>query len=207
MVLFYDAKRLTQNASSTNCVRLPFMLVDVTTTSLEMLSPTEFKPSTRDIANLEVVRAEIPLPELNRFLYTAIGGDYFWIDRLPWTYAKWEIYLERPELETWLAYLNGTVAGYFELERQVDNVEISIFGLIPKFVGLGIGGVLLSKCIARAWELKPTRVWVHTCSLDGAQALANYQARGFKVFHQETSTKNLPEQSPGAWLGAQRAKV
>jgi GNAT superfamily N-acetyltransferase len=141
------------------------------------------------------------LPELNRFLYTAVGGDYLWIDRLPWTYAEWETWLERPEPETWLAYLNGTVAGYFELERQNDSVEISIFGLIPKFVGQGVGGVLLSRCIARAWELKPTRVWVHTCSLDGAQALANYQARGFKVFGQETKSENLPDQSPGAWLG------
>ncbi len=178
------------------------MLVDVTTTSLEMRSQTEIKPSLRTIANLEIKRTEIPLPELNRFLYTAVGGDYFWVDRLPWTYAQWETWLERPELETWLAYLNGTVAGYFELERQDDTVEISIFGLIPKFTGLGIGGVLLSRCIARAWELNPTRVWVHTCSLDGARALANYQARGFKVFAEKTESENLPEHSPGAWLGA-----
>ncbi len=177
------------------------MLVNVTTHSLEMLDQSEFKPSSRDILNLEIKRTEIPLPELNRFLYAAVGGEYFWIDRLPWTYAQWEIWLERPELETWLAYQNGTVAGYFELERQGDDVEISIFGLIPKFTGLGIGGVLLSHCIARAWELKPNRVWVHTCSLDGAQALANYQARGFKVFHEKTEREELPDQSPGAWLG------
>ncbi len=25
-------------------------------------------------------------PELNRFFYKAIGGDWYWIDRLPWTY-------------------------------------------------------------------------------------------------------------------------
>jgi ribosomal protein S18 acetylase RimI-like enzyme len=178
------------------------MLIDVIIHSLEMRDQSEFMPSNRTISNLQIKRAEIPLPELNRFLYTAVGGDYFWIDRLPWTYAQWQTWLERPELETWLAYLNGTVAGYFELERQGDSVEISIFGLIPKFTGLGIGGILLSHCIARAWEMKPTRVWVHTCSLDGAQALANYQARGFKVFHQETKTENLPERSPGAWLGA-----
>ncbi len=178
------------------------MLVNVTTTSLEMRDQSEFKPSSRHIPNLEIKRAEIPLPELNRFLYTAVGGDYFWIDRLSWTYAQWQTWLERPELETWLAYLSGTVAGYFELERQGDSVEISIFGLIPKFVGLGIGGVLLSRCIARAWELKPTRVWVHTCSLDGSQALPNYQARGFKIFAQKTESEKLPDQSPGAWLGA-----
>jgi GNAT superfamily N-acetyltransferase len=185
-----------------NRVKLLYMLVDITTYSLEMLKFSEFKPSSREIPNLEIKRAAIPLPELNRFLYTAVGGDYFWIDRLSWTYSEWQTWLDRPELETWLAYLNGTVAGYFELERQVDSVEISIFGLIPKFIGLGVGGVLLSRCTARAWELQPNRVWVTTCSLDGARALANYQARGFKVFHQETKPENLPDQSPGIWLGA-----
>ncbi|OQY78842.1 MAG: GNAT family N-acetyltransferase, partial [Anaerolineae bacterium UTCFX5] len=27
------------------------------------------------------------------------------------------------------------------------------------------------------------RVWVHTCNLDGPQALKNYMARGFEVVH------------------------
>jgi hypothetical protein len=161
-----------------NRVKLLYMLVDITTYSLEMLKFSEFKPSSREIPNLEIKRAAIPLPELNRFLYTAVGGDYFWIDRLSWTYSEWQTWLDRPELETWLAYLNGTVAGYFELERQVDSVEISIFGLIPKFIGLGVGGVLLSRCTAR----------------------------GFKVFHQETTSKNLPDQSPDIWLGARKSR-
>ncbi len=178
------------------------MLVDVTTCSLEMLHPSEFNSSIRNIPNLEIRRAEIPLPELNRFLYCAVGADYYWVDRLSWTHAQWQRYLERPELETWVAYLNGTVAGFFELERQGQSIEIAIFGLIPKFVGQGIGGVLLSRCIERAWALHPSRVWVHTCSLDGAQAFANYQARGFKLFTQETSRKNLPQQSSEPWLEA-----
>ena len=50
------------------------MLVDITTTSLEMNDQSEFKPSSREIPNLEIKRAEIALPELNRFLYTAVGG-------------------------------------------------------------------------------------------------------------------------------------
>jgi GNAT superfamily N-acetyltransferase len=181
------------------------MLVDVTTYSLEMLHPSEFKASRLKIENLEIRRAEIPLPELNRFLYCAVGGDYFWVDRLSWTYTNWQTYLERPELETWVAFLNGTVAGFFELERQAESIEIAIFGLIPKFVGLGIGGILLSHCIERAWTFAPSRLWVHTCNLDGVQALANYQARGFKLFSQETKPVNLPDQSPGPWFGAHMA--
>ena len=33
---------------------------------------------------------------------------------------------------------------------------------------------------------KPTRVWVHTCSLDHKNALNNYMSRGMKVFKKET---------------------
>jgi N-acetylglutamate synthase-like GNAT family acetyltransferase len=178
------------------------MRLDVTTYWLEMLDHNEFKPFVKPVDHLEIRRAEISLPELNRFLYSAVGGNYYWIDRLSWDYRRWQSWLERDDLETWCAYLNGTIAGYFELERQGDAVEIAIFGVIPKFTGLGIGGRLLSSCIERAWELQPKRVWVHTCSLDGSRALANYQARGFKLFQQETKPENLPEQSPGPWLGA-----
>ena len=180
------------------------MRVDVITYSLEMLDKSEFKPSTRTVDNLEIRRAEIALPELNRFLYTAVGGDYYWIDRLAWTHNQWQTWLERSDLETWCAYLNGTIAGYFELEGQGESVEIAIFGLIPKFVGLGIGGCLLSRCIKRAWELEPKRVWVHTCSLDGAQALTNYQARGFRLFLQETKSEDLPENPLEPWSGANK---
>ncbi len=175
------------------------MKLEVTTYSLEMTKISQFKPSKRKLENLEIKRSEVVLPEFNRFLYTAVGGDYFWTDRLPWTLLQWQAWLERDALETWCAYYQNTIAGYCELEFQNDNLEISIFGVIPKFIGLGIGGALLSRCIERAWELKPKRVWLHTCSLDGVQALANYQARGFTIFAQETKLETLSDVSPGIW--------
>ncbi len=37
-----------------------------------------------------------------------------------------------PELETWVAYVSGSPAGYFELEGQGDgNVEIACFAVAP----------------------------------------------------------------------------
>jgi hypothetical protein len=33
--------------------------------------------------------------------------------------------------------------------------------------------------------MAPTRVWVHTCTLDHPAALANYQARGMKIYYVE----------------------
>jgi GNAT superfamily N-acetyltransferase len=175
----------------------------VTTYYLEMHAPAELRAARAVVAGFEVRQAEVPAPELNRFLYTAVGGDWFWIDRLSWTYQQWLDYLNRAELETWVAYLSGTPAGYFELERQQeDNVELAYFGLLPQFVGRGLGGLLLARAVERAWAWGARRVWLHTCTLDHPNAPAAYRARGFQVYKEETEAKELPDTSPGPWPGA-----
>jgi ribosomal protein S18 acetylase RimI-like enzyme len=177
--------------------------VEVTTWYLQMLSPSGLRAVPCPTAAAQVVRAEVPSPELNRYLYTSVGAGWYWLDRLGWDYTRWLAYLDRPELETWVLYVSGTPAGYVELEAQAEgNVEVAYFGLLPRFIGQRLGGYLLSEGIARGWAMGARRVWVHTCSLDGPNALANYQARGFQVYDQRTVTVELPERSPGPWTGA-----
>ena len=167
-------------------------------TDLAALRPSEARGP-----ELVIQQARTPCPEFNRFLYTAVGGNWYWTDRLPWTYTQWLEYLERPELETWVGYVEGTPAGYFELEKQPeDQVEIAYFGLLPQFIGKGLGGHLLTRAIERAWEMGAARVWVHTCTLDGPTALANYQARGLRLYKEEVSETDLPDVPPGPWLGS-----
>jgi GNAT superfamily N-acetyltransferase len=178
-------------------------LVDVTTWFLEMRSLSDLRRTACPNPAASIVRAEIPSPELNRFLYTAVGQGWYWIDRLEWDYARWCAWLDRPEVETWVLYVSGTPAGYVELEAQPEGqVEVAYFGLLPRFIGQGLGGYLLGAGVARAWANGARRVWVHTCSLDGPNALANYQARGFRVYDVRTEPEELPEQSPGPWPGA-----
>ncbi|KNE79569.1 MULTISPECIES: GNAT family N-acetyltransferase [Streptomyces] len=186
--------------------------VTVTTWYLEQTSAADLVPAAApaDGRVPRVERAEIPSPEFSRFLYTAVGGDVTWTDRLDWPYARWREFLERPGVETWVAYDGGTPAGYIELEAQEDGVvEIVYFGLIPSFRGRRIGGHLLSLGTARAWDLAgrwpglaPTRrVWVHTCSKDGPYALDNYRRRGFRLY--DTRTAEEPgTPPPGPWPGA-----
>jgi GNAT superfamily N-acetyltransferase len=165
--------------------------------SLEMTSPADLRPSGARPAGFRVEQARIPSPELNRFFYTAVGGDWYWIDRLDWTWEQWLAWLERPELETWIGFLQGTPAGYFELERQPGgNVELAYFGLLPDFTGRGLGGALLTAAVERAWA--------HTCSLDAPAALENYRKRGFRMFKTERVEKDFPEAPPGPWPGARR---
>jgi GNAT superfamily N-acetyltransferase len=177
--------------------------VEVTTWSLEMTDPAELRPAPRPDLDVTLVHARRASPELGRFLYTAVGGPWYWIDRLSWTYQRWLEWLARPGIETWVAHVDGTPAGYFQLDGTTEgSVELAYFGLMPDVVGRGLGGWLLTRALERAWALGPRRVWVHTCSLDGHWALANYRARGMRVFHVETATQVLPEQPPGPWPGA-----
>jgi GNAT superfamily N-acetyltransferase len=183
--------------------------VEVTTWHLEMTAPAQLRPVACPDARLSVTRVGSPSPELSRFLYTAVGADWYWTDRLDWTYHQWLDYLDRTEVETWVASLDGTPCGYFELERQAESsVELAYFGLLPSFTGRRIGGWLLSVAAARAWSLQEPltrRIWVHTCSLDGPHALANYQARGFQVFKTETHRQTITDQPAGPWPGAARS--
>lgn len=179
----------------------------VRTTYLEMTSRAELRPAGIAAASLDLMQAEVPCPELNRFLYTAVGARWWWYSRLAWDHARWLAYLDRPELETWVAYVSGSPAGYYELERQDGgDIEIAYFGLLPGFIGRGLGGALLSAAVNRAWDIGAHRVWVHTCSLDHPQALANYQARGFRVYRTEEKEEDLPDEPLDAWPGANRSR-
>ncbi|MEU8761734.1 GNAT family N-acetyltransferase [Streptomyces sp. NPDC048659] len=187
------------------------MSITLTTWSLEQTSPSDLNPvAPPEGVDLRIERAGVPSAEFSRFLYTAVGGDIRWTDRLSLTYPQWQAIVEKPGAEIWVAYENGTPAGYVELDPQDDGVvEIVYFGLIPAFRGRRIGGRLLSYGVERAWDLAerwpdraPTkRVWLHTCSLDGPHAMANYERRGFRLF--DTKTEEITEPAnPGPWPGA-----
>lgn len=182
----------------------------VTTWHLEITDPAAFVPAGPSRTPYELVRAGIPLPELSRFLYASVGAQWRWYLRLAWTYRQWLDYLDRDEVGTWVAYVDGTPAGYFELERQApDSVEIAYFGLMPAFIGQGIGGALLTDAVNTAWDFGArgrdgTRVWLHTCTLDHPAALPNYQARGFRVFDVVETLDELPDDPTDPWPGAGR---
>jgi GNAT superfamily N-acetyltransferase len=180
-------------------------LIDDTLTTwyLEMREPSALRAVPAPDPQAIVQRAEIPSPTLNRYLYTAVGGDWHWRDRLPWTYQRWLTYLDRPEVQTWLLLHRGTPAGYVELEKQAeDNVEIAYFGLLREFIGRKLGGYLLSRGLEQAWAMGARRVWVHTCSLDHPGALACYQRCGLSIYNIETKAIQRPEHPDGPWPGA-----
>ena len=177
----------------------------VTTYHLEINALADHQPAGPPRTAYQLIKVESPIPQLNRFLYAAVGADWYWYERLSWSFSRWQAYLSRDQVETWVAYVKGAPAGYFELERQpTGSVEIAYFGLLPQFIGRGMGAALLSDaiCTAAAMGSAGNRVWVHTCTLDHPAALGNYQARGFKLFDTVETVEELPDEPLEAWPGA-----
>lgn len=159
---------------------------DLTIFYLEMNAAVQLveKPP---VEGLIIIEAEIKEFRFNKYLYSLIGESWRWVDKLNDSEMQWQAHVEREQLRTWVAYYQGTIAGYFELEiADNGDVEILYFGLAPKFIGQGFGGYLLSTAVKHAWQLcHAKRVWLHTCSLDHPRALATYQACGFRLYTQQ----------------------
>ena len=163
------------------------------TTYLEMRSPDQLRPNRAD-ARFQVREKTDRDWRFNRDLYFRVGEQWNWIDKRLWTDEQWKEYAAAPELRTFAAYGGDALAGYYELRQDTEGgVEIAYFGLLPEFIGRGLGGALLTSAIEQAWSrrggIAPKRVWVHTCNRDHPQALANYQARGMVVYKIEETAE------------------
>ncbi len=177
---------------------------EVRVTDLEMTDPAQLRPGREPSVAATLVRAGRPAPELSRFFYRAVGGDWYWLDRLDWSLERWSEWVTSPRHELWTAWVDGTPAGYVELESDdTGSVEVAYFGLLPSYAGLGLGGWLLTRAVDRAWEIDgTTRVWLHTCELDSPAALANYTARGFVAYRTFVEHWDTTAPSPGPWRGS-----
>jgi GNAT superfamily N-acetyltransferase len=154
-------------------------------TYLEMTHRDQFRPSFVDDPRIQIV----PMGRVDvgyyRFLYTGVGYDLRWRDRLVISEDELRDILLNPNVSVHVLWMEGVPAGYVELEKQGADTEVSFFGLRPGYQGFGYGKHLLSYGLQRAWDEGAGRVWVHTCNMDGAHALANYLKRGFQVYKVE----------------------
>jgi len=172
--------------------------VDVVRTYLEMRDPAALRAAPVPSAALRFERADLCPAALYRALYRDVGEAYHWRDRLAWSDEELARHLSRPVVEVWVLWVEDERAGYAELVRHDDgSVEIAYFGLRAPFHGRGLGGHLLTRTVERAWALGATRVWLHTCTLDGPAALPNYVARGFTPYQTEAYTVDVGAEERG----------
>ena len=165
----------------------------VTRTYLRMTSPAALR-RTRHAGAGPRVQQIVPCPvDRYRALYQAVGASWHWHDRDAWSDPRLAEHLAQPGVHVHVLTVDEETAGYFELQRHDDgDVEIVYFGLVPRFIGRGLGGYLLTVAVEEAWRLGATSVWLHTCTLDHPAALANYRARGFEPYHTERYEATIP---------------
>jgi len=161
--------------------------MQATRTYLELTDRRQFRDALGTFPDVELRRVAEPTPDLYRHCYRTVGEQYHWRDRWDWTDAQLTAHLAQPEISIHVATRRGALAGWYELRRVTEDasVEIAYFGLAPDAIGHGLGKHLLTCAVRDAWEFGPSRVWVHTCTLDHPHALPNYQARGFTPYRTE----------------------
>ncbi len=166
-------------------------LVDVTVYYLEMLAHAQRTvPAPRD--GLMVLHAQAPSVPYYRFLYNAVGQDYYWLSRRKFSDAELAEVIQDPRNELHVLHVDGSPAGFAELDRrQPDDVELVQFGLMPDFIGQGLGPWFLQFTIDKVWSYQPRRFWLHTCTLDHPAAVPVYKKTGFVQVKQEAIRREL----------------
>ena len=159
--------------------------VSVKTIYLEMLSPPE-QVVPPPVESVEVVWVEKPKIEFYRNLYDSVGRDWHWLDRKQLADDELSDIIHDERVEMHVLYVDGEPAGFGELDlRTEDQVQLMYFGLVPKFIGQGLGKYFLNWVTREAWSKAPKRVWLHTCEMDHKAALPNYRKAGFVVFDEK----------------------
>jgi GNAT superfamily N-acetyltransferase len=174
-------------------------------TYLEMTTPPATPPRPAPRPGVEVRIARRPSVAFYRFLYAAVGEPWTWTVRRCLSDAELATILADPEVEVNVLWADGVPAGYAELDRRAPpDVELAYFGLMPEFIGQGLGGYLLDWAIHHAWRARPRRFWLHTCDLDHPRALEVYRKLGFRIYDRRTTEAYLP---PGVPEPARRAPL
>ena len=140
---------------------------------------------------LSVQRALRPTLHFYRYLYGTVGAPYLWFARARLSDEELESIIHDERFEVLVLYVDGCPVGLAELDRRnqgdpPDEVDITHFGLVPDFLGRGLGLRFLDRVVDLAWQDDPSRVTVHVASLDHPRAMLVYQRAGFEPYDTRT---------------------
>jgi GNAT superfamily N-acetyltransferase len=158
-------------------------------TALEMNE----RPALRALptSDLRLERWTAPSAHAYRTLYRRVGEPWLWVSRLEMDDATLLAVIHDPMVRIWaVTDPQGIEVGILELDfRVAGQCEIGFFGLVPELGGKGYGKWLMAMALQLGWAEKGVeRLWVHTCTLDGPNALAFYQKSGFVAYERQLET-------------------
>lgn len=168
--------------------------IETVITHLEMTRPpSHYAPAPAGI-KLAFMRAEACTVSFYRYLYAAVGEKWFWWERRAMDDDALAEIIQDERIEIFVLYAGGVPAGYAEIDRrQAPTVDLAYFGVIPEFIGRGLGPYMLGWAIDAAWAGEDVeRLTVNTCNLDHPKAVGVYQRAGFTPVRQERRTVDDP---------------
>jgi GNAT superfamily N-acetyltransferase len=130
-------------------------------------------------------------PDDYRKLYYGVGRDFYWLDRMVMADEELGELINDPRVSIYRLYHLDQPAGYVEFVNHGEFVEIQYFGLLPGFIGLGLGKYFLRWAVNKAWSLGPRKVQLNTCQLDHPRALGLYLGAGFREVRMITEARKV----------------
>ena len=169
------------------------VLVDQTVTYLEMTSRDQLVAARVPSTGIALTSVDRTSLGLIRATHDRIATPHHW-SSLAWTEQMWLNLLSYSGVRTWIARSGEEIIGLVQLQpRPPNEVQITKFGLVPEWIGRGLGGHLLTLATRLAWDFDDvSRVWLLTTSLDHPHALRNYRSRGFRPFRVEHRQHEIP---------------
>jgi GNAT superfamily N-acetyltransferase len=147
-------------------------------TYLEMRTPLALTVTCE--SEYQVRRVTQPDLGWYRQLYRRIGEPWLWFSRLRMSDEELRAILYDPDIDIFVLSCSGEDHGLLEFDRRhMPDIEVAFFGVTPEMIGKGAGRALLQYGLPFAWEHRPQRIWLHTCTSDHPSALEFYRRFGF----------------------------
>jgi GNAT superfamily N-acetyltransferase len=151
------------------------------------------------VGRYALMRSHHPTLAFYRFLYREVGRPWLWWERASLGDEELSAAIHRETIEIYVVYAEGTPAGFAELSFDVPGeCELRYFGMMPEYVGTGLGKYLLNWAIDYAFDRGVERMSLNTCTLDHPKALVFYQRAGFRPYRQEFIEMPDPRVAPPA---------
>lgn len=162
-------------------------------TTLELLAQPE-QTVLPPALHLHIMENRNPEPSFYQFLYTEIGKDVGWVDRLDMDPDSLHYLLKKPSNRLHVLYVDGNPGGLAELEFYQDNeVQIAHFGLIPSLRGQKLGQFFFNWVLHNTWTDNTDRMWLSYTEWDHPAAVRIFQKAGFTMHQEDVVQKYIPD--------------
>lgn len=165
-------------------------MLEARVTHLRMLKPPARPAAMPTGQRLALMRATTMPLSFYRYLYEEIGKPHHWQARRGLADEALAAIIHAPETEIQVLYVDGSPAGFFELDLKgrPDEIELVYFGISSTFQGRGLGLPFLHKAVQAGFAHAPARMTLHTNTLDSPRALRLYQKAGFSPYASSQET-------------------